>query len=248
MGELVDFLQKRGYKTKHWVTRDGKKRGGQPFDRNAVYRLLNNRMLIGEVYYEGDWHRGQHTPIVDLALWNQVHEVMAQRARRTGVPTKDRNLLDFPLAGRLFWHDGRAFTCFESSARQDRRYRYYIAPTGDKAEGDTKAPVNLATTELHNAVIHHIRGQFRNPQALLAGLLAECGGDPAIDEASIILALSRLDAVWHLFIDKAQANLMLTLVERVTLQPDGMAIRWNLPGLAKLDREILSQPGDGQSG
>ena len=248
MGELVDFLQKRGYKTKHWVTRDGKKRGGQPFDRNAVYQLLNNRMLIGEVYYEGDWHRGQHTPIVDLALWNQVHEVMAQRARRTGVPTKDRNLLDFPLAGRLFWHDGRAFTCFESSARQDRRYRYYIAPTGDKAEGNTKAPVNLATTELHNAVIHHIRGQFRNPQALLAGLLAECGGDPAIDEASIILALSRLDAVWHLFIDKTQANLMLTLVERVTLQPDGMAIRWNLPGLAKLDREILSQPGDRQSG
>ena len=148
----------------------------------------------------------------------------------------------------MFWHDGRAFTCFESSARQERRYRYYIAPTGDKAEGDTKAPVNLATTELHNAVIHHIRGQFRNPQALLAGLLAECGDDPAIDEASIILALSRLDAVWHLFIDKTQANLMLTLVERVTLQPDGMAIRWNLPGLATLAREILSQPGDGQSG
>lgn len=60
--------------------------------------------------------------------------------------------------------------------------------------------------------------------------------------------MSRLDAVWHLFIDKAQANLMLTLVERVTLQPDGMAIRWNPPGLAKLDREILSQPGDGQLG
>ena len=54
--------------------------------------------------------------------------------------------------------------------------------------------------------------------------------------------------MWHLFIDKTQANLMLTLVEWVTLQPDGMAIRWNLPGLAKLDREILSQPGDGQSG
>lgn len=41
---------------------------------------------------------------------------------------------------------------------------------------------------------------------------------------------------------------MLTLVERVVLQSDGMAIRWNLPGLAKLAREILSQPGDGQPG
>ena len=46
-----------------------------------------------------------------------------------------------------------------SLLEHERRYRYYIAPTDDKAEGDTKAPVNLATTELHNAVIHHIRGQ-----------------------------------------------------------------------------------------
>ena len=46
-----------------------------------------------------------------------------------------------------------------SLLEHERRYRYYIAPTDDKAEGDTKAPVNLATTELHNAVIHHIWGQ-----------------------------------------------------------------------------------------
>lgn len=247
MGRLVEFLQTRGYQTKRWVTREGKKRGGGPFDRNAVYRLLNNRMLIGEVYYEGEWHRGQHTPIVDLELWNQVHEVMAQRARRTGVPTKDRDPLDFPLAGRLFWHDGRAFTCFESSPRQGRHYRYYIAPSGDETEGDATAPVNLATAELHNAVIHHIRGQFRNPQGLLPRLLAECGDDPAIDEASIIHALSKLDAAWHLFIDKTQAHLMLTLVERVTLRPDSMAIRWNLCGLAALIRQIRSQPATDQA-
>ena len=107
--------------------------------------------------------------------------------------------------------------------------------------------VNLATAELQNAVIHHIRGQFRNPQELLPRLLAECGDDPAIDEASIIHALSRLDAAWHLFIDKTQAHLMLTLVERVTLRPDSMAIRWNLRGLAALIRQIRSQPATDQA-
>ena len=95
--------------------------------------------------------------------------------------------------------------------------------------------------------IHHIRGQFRNPQGLLPRLLAECGDDPAIDEASIIHALSRLDAAWHLFIDKTQAHLMLTLVERVTLRPDSMAIRWNLRGLAALIRQIRSQPATDQA-
>lgn len=248
MGELVEFLQKRGYKTKHWVTREGKKRGGQLFDRNAVYRLLNNRMLIGEVYYDGDWHPGQHTPIVDLELWNQVHEVMSQRARRKGVPTQGRDPLDFPLEGRLFWHDGRAFACFESSLRQGRRYRYYLAPPNDGTEGAGTSPVNLATTELHNVVIHYIREQFRNPHPLLDGLLVECSDDPTIDEARIMQALNKLDAAWHLFVDKTQAHLMLSLVERVTLQPDGMAIRWNPRGLAALIREILSQPGVGQAG
>jgi DNA invertase Pin-like site-specific DNA recombinase len=236
MSSLVEFLQKRGYKTRHWVTRDGKKRGGQLFDRNAVYRLLNNRILIGEVYYDGEWHRGQHTPIVDLELWDQVHAVLAQRARRKGVPSKGRDSLDFPLAGRLFWQDGRAFTCFESSPRHGRRYRYYIAPSGGEAAVDGVAPVNLATVELHKAVIHHLREQFRDPHVLSAGLLAEHRDDADFDEARIIDALNRLDAAWHLFIDKTQAHLVLSLVDRVTLQPDGMVIRWNLAGLAKLVR------------
>lgn len=246
MGNLVEFLQKRGAKTKRWVTRDGKKRGGRLFDRNAVYRLLNNRMYIGEVYYNGGWHPGKHTPIVDLDLWNQVHEVMAKRAWRKDVPSKVRDLVDFPLAGRLFWHDGRAFTCHESSPRQGRRYRYHLAPSSNRAEDDGIGPVNLATTEVHPVVIHQIRELFRNPLPLLDKLPDEYRRDPSFDEAHVTDALKRLDAVWDLFIDKTVAHLVLSLVERVTLYPDQMAIRWDRQGLASLLREFPSDSGDGQ--
>lgn len=244
MGDLVEFLQRRGYKTKSWVTRQGNKRGGQLFDRNAVYRLLNNRMLIGEVYYDGGWHPGQHTPIVDLDLWNQVHEVMAPRARRKGVPSKVRDPLDFPLVGRLFWHDGGGFTCFESSPRQGQRYRYYLAPSCGGAEDAGTRPVNLASAELHQVVIHHLRELFRNPRPLLDGLPVEYRNDPVFDETHVTHALKRLDDAWDLFLDKTLAHLILSLVERVTLYPDRMAIRWDLQGLAKLLREILPELGD----
>ena len=175
MGALVEVLQKRGYKTKSSVTQEGKKRGGRLLDRNAIYRLLNNRIYIGEVFYDGGWHPGQHTPIMDLDLWNQVHELMAQRARRKGVPSKVRDLLEFPLAGRLFWQDGRAFTCFESSPRQGRRYRYYLAPSGNDADAEdaNACPGNLATAELHRIVTHHMRDVFRNPRPLLEDLPVE---------------------------------------------------------------------------
>jgi len=239
MSALVEFLQKCGYKTKSWVTRDRKKRGGGLFDRNAVYRLLNNRVLIGEVYYEGEWHRGQHTPIVDLELWNQVHEAMAQRARRKGVPTRTRDPLDYPLADRLFWLDGRAFTCFESSPREGKRYRYYLAPTGDQTEGSRAPPENLPCTELHEVVFHQIRQQLQNPQWLLEQLPEACKSDPAFEESHVMSALKRLDDAWGLLIDKTQVQLVLTLIERVTLYPDQMAIRWSLQGWAKLMRDLL---------
>jgi hypothetical protein len=82
---------------------------------------------------------------------------------------------------------------------------------------------------------------------LLDGLPVEYRNDPVFDEAHVIHALNRLDDTWSLFRDKTLAHLMLSLVERVTLYPGRMAIRWNLQGLAKLLREILPEPGDGQT-
>lgn len=234
---LVEFLQERGYKTKRWVTRDRKKRGGLPFDRNAVYRLLNNRMLIGEVYYEGEWHRGQHRPIVDLALWDRVHEIMAQRARRKGVPNQGRDLLDFPLAGRLFWHDGRAFGCFESSPREGKRYRYYMAATGSQPGDAGAQPENLPCSLLHDVVIDQIRQRLREPQLLLDQLLGEHQCEQVFDKDLVIAAMRRLDDAWGLFIDKTQTQLVLTLIDRVTLYPDQVAIRWNQQGWETLLRE-----------
>ena len=237
MSALVEFLQRRGYKTKSWVTRDRKKRGGGPFDRNAVYRLLNNRVLIGEVFYEGEWHRGQHRPIVDLALWDRVHEVMEQRARRKGVSNQDRDFLAFPLAGRLFWRDGRAFGCFESSPRDGKRYRYYTAPTGNQPDDAEPQPENLPCALLHEVVIDQIRQRLRDPQLLLDKLLDEQQGEPAFDRDLAVAAMKRLDDAWGMLIDKTQAQLVLSLVEQVTLYPEQMKIRWSQQGWETLLRE-----------
>jgi hypothetical protein len=48
MTELMELLQRRRVKNKKWITRDAKPRGGQLLDRTAVYRILGNRMYIGD--------------------------------------------------------------------------------------------------------------------------------------------------------------------------------------------------------
>lgn len=52
---LIRDLDERGVRTQKWLTRTGKQRGGQPFNRNAIYVLLKNRVYLGEVFFDGIW-------------------------------------------------------------------------------------------------------------------------------------------------------------------------------------------------
>ncbi len=66
---LIHDLDERCVRTKQWKTRTGKRRGGQPFNRNAIYVLLKNRVYQGEVFFDGTWQHGAHDPIFDGVLW-----------------------------------------------------------------------------------------------------------------------------------------------------------------------------------
>lgn len=68
MGRLVEFLQTRRATDQalgdaRWQEAVASHSTAMPYTACWI-----SRMLIGEVYYDGEWHRGQHTPIVDLEL------------------------------------------------------------------------------------------------------------------------------------------------------------------------------------
>src|SRR5437868_15327098 len=46
-------LDRRGWITKKWTTKEGKVRGGRKFDKNNLYALLNNKTYIGKIEYGG---------------------------------------------------------------------------------------------------------------------------------------------------------------------------------------------------
>lgn len=236
MNDLMTWIGQRGITTKKWITRDGKQRGGQPMDRTTVYRILNNRIYIGEAFFHGEWHSGIYPPIVDLDLWRAVQEKLAQRARRKGVPNEGRNPLEFPLLGKLFWHTGDAYTAFKSDARGDKHYRYYVAPAWAKQEATSAdQSFNLPTQEIHRIVANHLREQFRQPDAWLPGLLEHAHDH---DEAAIRQALLDLDKAWNLFIEWTQADLLFRLISRVTIYPDRAGIQVSMPALGQLVCEM----------
>ena len=61
---LKDELEARGIKSKSWTTASGRRVGGKPFSRGALYLMLQNRLYRGEIVHKGQSHRGEHTPII----------------------------------------------------------------------------------------------------------------------------------------------------------------------------------------
>ena len=81
---VVQEIDRRGWVTKRWITKKGRERGGQPFTKNAVYRLLTNVLYAGQVKYEGVKYDGEHDAIIDVELWQQVQlRIPVKKATRT---------------------------------------------------------------------------------------------------------------------------------------------------------------------
>ncbi len=72
--KLVPILQAEGVRTKT----------GRPVDKGAIYRRLNNRLLIGEIAHKGNIYQGEHASIVSRRVWDEAHEIMAESSQVSG--------------------------------------------------------------------------------------------------------------------------------------------------------------------
>jgi len=75
--------ERPGWVNKRWTTPKGRERGGQPFERTSLYRLLTNVAYIGKVRYKDEVHNGEHPGIVDPGIWQRV-QALLERNGRTG--------------------------------------------------------------------------------------------------------------------------------------------------------------------
>jgi site-specific DNA recombinase len=80
IGLLSEDLDRRSIRTKRQVLTDGRVRGDTRFGTGAIDHLLKNRFYIGEVFYRGEIHPGEHEPIIDRPLFEAVQEKLASGA------------------------------------------------------------------------------------------------------------------------------------------------------------------------
>jgi len=168
-------------------------RRGKLVDKGFIYKVLNNRVYVGDSVHKGTAYRGEHEAIVSHELWGQVRSIMQQSPRARAANTRART--PALLKGLIFGSDGRAMTPTHTR-RRGRLYRYYAA--AGMLKGDVPADVvrRVPAAEVEAAVIDQLRRVLCTPEIIVAtwrSAKLQIGG---LTEADVRDALSDLDPLW----------------------------------------------------
>jgi len=155
--ELVAELRRDGFRSKVRIGRDGRQRGGIPFERGALYNLLSNRTYVGETVHQGKIYPGEHEAIVSRELFDAVQARLAERTNARS-PNCSRIPISM-LAGMMFDQLDRPMSPTHTR-NHGRRYRYYASNLND----DASAPVQrLPAGDLEAALCRAIADWFSRP-------------------------------------------------------------------------------------
>jgi site-specific DNA recombinase len=168
---VVQELDHRGWLCKRWQTRKGPTRGGQPFTRTSLYRLLRNIAYVGEVRYKDEVHDGEQPAIVDPVVYQRVQELLRQHGPRCGPPAPGR--LGALLKGLLRCRPcDCAMTPTHTTRGGRKRYRYYVCSHAQKRGWRTCPSKAVPAAPLEQFVLDQVRELGRDP-ALLEEVLAQ---------------------------------------------------------------------------
>ncbi len=229
--ELARQITKRGLQTPR----------GNRIDKKYLYRMLSNRVYLGEAVHKGDSYPGEHDPIIDRETWDKVHAILQESPRKRAARTRS----DTPalLKGLLFGPDGAAFSPTHTR-KGDRLYRYYVSQTVLK-HGAGSCPVGrVPAGEIEAAVIDQLRTVFRQPEIVAGTWKAARAHADDITEADARAALQQIDPLWDELFPAEQARIVALLVEQVDIGTNGLNVRLRMDGLAALAREVSAEIGE----
>jgi len=95
---------------------------GKTFCKAYFYKLLRNRVYIGQIEKFGEKHKGLYEPIISEDIFNQVQRVLENRGKKMKQYKLDSE--DFPLRRFIFSPEGKSLTGSWSQGR-NKKYAFY---------------------------------------------------------------------------------------------------------------------------
>src|SRR6516225_1768552 len=215
---LKEELEAQGIKSKSWTSASGRRIGGKPFSRGALYLILQNRLYRGEIVHKGQSHPGEHTPIIDQLMWDGAQAQLAGNTaeRNSGTRTRQPSL----LAGMLFDSGGNRMTPTHAT-KEGKRYRYYVArPLITSNQIDGSAGLRIPAGEIEQAVTSRMRQWLIDPGSVYQAIRLT---DPSV-QRRLIPQAEEIGRSWSDLPTVRQRTLLTPLIERIDVRADRIDI------------------------
>jgi site-specific DNA recombinase len=219
------------------VVSGARNRYGHLLDKGILYKLLNNRVYIGEAVHKGTSYPGEHEAIVDQKLWDQVHAIMKESPRKRA--NRARAQTPAPLKGLLFGPDGAAMSPTHTR-KSGRLYRYYTSQTAVKRGGSGNPAQHLPAAEIERIVLDQVRMLLQAPEVIVQTWRAVRQQRHDVAESEVREALIKFNELWEELFPAEQARIVELLVQRIDLHPDAVEITLKVGGLTSLCDELTT--------
>src|SRR5262245_16211834 len=158
VAKLTVALAAEGHRTKRYTSTSGRTFGGQTFGRGPLYRILSNRIYLGEIVHKDASYPGEHRAIVEPALWDRVRALLA--ANHHAFRSDERVASPALLKGLIF--DGAGNRMSPSHAvKGGVRYRYYVSQAVLQGRAQEAGSIaRLPAHELEQVVINAMFNAF----------------------------------------------------------------------------------------
>jgi site-specific DNA recombinase len=203
-------LNRRGWRTKSWATKEGTFHEGVAFNKAHVSRLLGNVLYVGKVSHHGQVYDGEHPAIVDEATYERVQTALAGNNVSGGAKAKNR--YGHLLRGLLHCTACGCAMSPSVTRRNGKAHRYYVCGNATRRGWSSCPHPSLPAGEIEDAVVDRIKCVGRDP-GLVAETLAQVRAIQKTRVPALTAERRRLDRELLRLKDRGDAGNQIGVIE-----------------------------------
>jgi hypothetical protein len=216
---LHEKINEEGVTTKQHTSANGNTHGGRPISRGHLYHLLQNRLYRGEIVHNDHTYPGQHEPIIDAELWDNVQAQLQDN--RIEQRVQQTNIEASLLAGLVTDQMGSKLVPTYAT-KNGKRYRYYVSQTlttGTRSSAPNA--IRVPAADLERLVGARLCRWLSSPGELLDALNTTV---PTSKHPTVIAGATKIATTWNTTPTISRRDFLQAIAERITITDTSIEI------------------------
>lgn len=237
LADTTVAVNNAGYRTKYYVTRQGRKIGNKKFSTKSIQRLLQNPLYKGMVAHRGNIYPGMQQAIIENSLFEQVQTIFAlnKNKREKIRPQKEYSCREASvLTGLIYCGCCNSAMTPSFCCKGEIRYRYYRCYSRTHYL-EEKCPINqIRASEIDRIVMEQVLTILKSRDFFVKYISA----NQEFDVSTVYSLLNHIDDVWNCLFENEKIRILRELIAKVVVYKDKIILYVKKAGLAGVIAEL----------